>query len=101
MPEDETRPHDLLNGEEVELLAQHAVVPLPCLFQPVQMRVELVLGMERRPVDALKHLPALVAPPIRPRSGEQLEVLQPPGARHVRTPAQVEKGAVAIDGDDL
>ncbi len=90
-----------MEHEEVEFLAQAAVVALPRLLQPVEMGLELVLLEERGAVDALQHLPARIAPPVRAGGVEQLEVLEPPGAGHVRTAAQVGERPVGVGRDDL
>jgi hypothetical protein len=41
----------------------------------MQIRVEIFLLEPRRAVDALQHLPLLIAPPIRPGGVQQLEML--------------------------
>ena len=45
VPEDETSSRDLLNAEQVELLAQDAVVSCLDLFEPLEVRVE-IFGVE-------------------------------------------------------
>src|SRR5438094_3356320 len=102
MPEDEPWPDVLLlEREEGELLAQDAMVALSRLLEPPQVRLEVVLREPRGAVDALQHLAALVAAPVRTRGMQQLEVLDPSGARHMRPAAEVDEGAVRIHGDDL
>ena len=54
MPEDEAGAGELLNGEQVELLAEQAMVALLGFFELVEVVVELFLGVERRAVDALE-----------------------------------------------
>ena len=46
------------------------------LLELVQMRFEIFLLPERRRVDALEHLPVLVAAPVRSRRVQKLEVLE-------------------------
>ncbi len=87
--------------EQLERLAQHAVVALARLLQPVEVLLELVLAEVGRGVDALQHLPLLVAAPVGAGDGEQLEVLEPRRVLDVRPPAQVHEGAVGVGGDDL
>ena len=101
MPEHEAGTHRLLDGEEVELPAQNAVIPLARLVQPVKVDAQVLLLEKGRAVDALEHLPALVAAPVGPRHVEQLVVPQSPGRGQVRPPAEVQERAVAVDGDHL
>ena len=42
MPEDQPRARDLLDREQVELLAQHAMVARLDLFQPLEVRVQIL-----------------------------------------------------------
>ena len=90
-----------MEGEEVELPSDAAVVPLPGLLQPVQVGVQLLLLEPGRAVDPLQHLAVLVAPPVRARGRQQLEVLEPPRAGDVRAAAQVLERPVGIDRDRL
>ena len=60
------------------------------LLEPVQVGVEVFLLEPGRAVDALQHLPLLVAPPVRAGAVQQLEVLEPAvlgtcGPRHRST----------------
>mmetsp|Transcript_16868 Transcript_16868/g.41828 ORF Transcript_16868/g.41828 Transcript_16868/m.41828 type:complete len:320 (+) Transcript_16868:702-1661(+) len=65
VPEDEAASRVLLDGEEVEVLADLAVVaPLRLLLERL-VGGELLLGLPRRAVDALQHRPRLVAAPVR------------------------------------
>src|SRR6266436_4725648 len=101
VPEHQPRAHVLLDRIQVELFPQHPVVALPGLLEAPQVALEVVLGEPGRSVDALQHLAALVAPPIGAGGVEQLEVLDPPGARHVRPAAQVHERTVGVDRDHL
>ena len=101
VPQNQSRADVLLNRKQVELLAQHTMIALLGLLEPAQVAVEVILGEPGRAVDALQHLAALVAAPVRAGRVQQLEVLDPPGARHVRPAAQVHERAVGIDGDHL
>ena len=71
------------------------------LLEPLEVRVEVGLGVERRPVDAREHLALRVAAPVRARHGEQLERLDPPGVRGVRAAAQVGEGPVRVQRDGV
>ena len=67
VPEGEPGPHRLLDREQVELLAKHAVVAVASLLQPVEVGVEVLLLEPGGPVDPLQHLPLLVTTPIGSR----------------------------------
>ena len=54
MPEDEAGAGQLLNAEEVELLAQQAMVALGRFFKAGEVRVEILLREEGGAVDALQ-----------------------------------------------
>ena len=101
MPEDQARPGQLLDGEQIELLAQHAMVALLGLFELVEVVVEVLLGEERGAVDALQLRVLLVAEPIGAGDVEQLERLDAPGRRNVRPTAEVGELAGLVDGDFL
>ena len=92
---------DRVKLEEVQLLAETAVVPALRLLETVQVLLQLPLLVEGRAVDALEHLTVLIAPPIGAGGRQQLDVLHPPGAGHVGAPAQIQEGAVTVDRDDL
>src|SRR5215216_7576192 len=53
MPEDQTLPVVFLNGKQVELTAETAMISLFRLFTLLQPGVEFFLRKERRAVDAL------------------------------------------------
>ncbi len=91
----------LVEAEQVQLLQQAAVVAGLDLRQLLEMGVQLGLRLEGGAVDALQHGPLLVAAPVRPGDGEQLEGADLPGRGHVRPAAQVDEGAAAVDGHRL
>ncbi len=72
LPEDQSGADLLIHGEEVQLLAQPAVVTLGGLFQLLQVVVQLFLRVPGRAVDALEHRAVLVAAPVR--AGHRLEL---------------------------
>ena len=100
MPEDDAG-RDLVDVEEVELAAELAVIALLGLLEHAQVALQLVLGRPGGAVDALQHLVAMVAAPVRAGDLHQLEVLQLARARHVRPAAQVLEGAFAVERDVL
>ena len=87
--------------EEIQLAAQPPVVATLRLLQAVQVLVQLGPRLEGGAVDALEHLPSVVASPVGAGRGQELEVLEAPRARDVRPLAQVEERAVLIDRDHL
>ena len=52
-PEERARGRFGVEREKLQLPAQPAVVPQPRLLQPLEVRAELLLGVERGPVDPL------------------------------------------------
>ena len=99
MPEDEAGAGELLNGEQVELLAEQAMVALLGLFELVEVVVELLLGVERGAVDALELRVLFVAQPVGSGDVEQLEGLDASGGRDVRAAAEVGELAGLVDRD--
>ena len=73
MEEDQARAGEFLNAEEVELLAELAMVALLGLFELLEVLVQILLGEERGAVDALQLRVVLVAFPVGAGDGEQLE----------------------------
>jgi hypothetical protein len=67
MPEDQARAGEFLDGEQVELLAEHAMVALLGFFDAVQVGVEILLREKRRAVDALQLRIAFRRPASRRR----------------------------------
>src|SRR5450432_4032113 len=63
MPEDQSRAGQFLNREQIQLLAQHAVVPLLGLFGLFEMVFKFLLREKRSPVNALQLWIFLVAQP--------------------------------------
>src|SRR5271169_2888681 len=98
MPEDEAGAGELLNGEQVELLAEQAMVALLGLFELVEIVVELFLGVERRTVYALELGVLFVAQPLGSCDVEQLECLDASGRGDVRPAAEVGELARLVDG---
>ena len=85
--------------EEVELLAEHAVVARLDLFEMLEVRVEILLREEGGAVDALQLLVLFVAQPVGSGDGRDLERLHAAGGRNVRAAAEVSEVAVLIERD--
>src|SRR5690606_8810998 len=90
-----------MEEEQVEVLPHTAVIPLACFLDALEVRAQVLRPLEGRAIDALQHLATLVAPPIGPGTGEQLEVLQASRARDVRSPAEIQEAPVPVHGDDF
>ena len=72
MPEDEAGPGEFLNAEQIELLAQHAMVALGRFFKAREVCVQILLREERRAVDALQLRILFVAEPVGAGQGRDL-----------------------------
>ena len=90
-------PAKFLDGKQIELLAQHAMVALLRLFQLLQMSIEFFLREKRSPVNPLQLLILLIAQPVRAGNVEQLECLDLPGRRNMRPAAEIRELAGAVD----
>ena len=99
MPEDEAGAGQLLNAEEVELLAEDAMVAARGFFKAGEVLVELFFREEGRAVDALQLGILLVAEPVGAGEAGDLEGFDAAGGGHVRAAAEVDEFAVAIEAD--
>ena len=82
--------------EEIELLAQLAVIALFRLFQVVQIQLLVFLLGPGRAIDTLQHLVFRVAAPVGASQLHQLEHFQLARRRYVRATAQVRELAFGI-----
>ncbi len=96
VPEGRAR-RDVVEGEQVELHAEAAVVALLGLGPAPQVGVQLLLAGPGRAVHALEHRPGLVAAPVRTGRAQQLERADLARAGHVRAAAQVDERALAVE----
>ena len=96
--EERARGGDGVEEEEAQLLPEPAVVAPTGLLQPFQVRLQRVLGLPRGAVDALQHLVALVAAPVRARDGHELERGDLAGRADVRAAAEVDEAVVLVGG---
>ena len=99
MPEDEAGAGDFLDAEEVELLAEDAVVAGLDFFEVLEVGVEIFGVEEGGAVDALELLVVLVAEPVGAGDGRDLEGLDAAGGGHVRAAAEVGEVAVLVERD--
>src|SRR5215510_6518227 len=97
MPQDQTRPDQVADAEQVKLRPQAPVVALLGLFLLLDPFVKLLLREERRAVDALHLLARFVAFPVRAGDREQFYRLDLARRRDVRTEADIYERR-ALDG---
>src|SRR5438093_82261 len=86
-----------MEGVEVELAAELAVVALLRLLEPPQVFVELLLREPGGAVDPLEHRVPLVTAPVGAGGREELEVLHVTRRRHVRPAAEVDEVALLVE----
>ncbi len=97
MPVCQPRAGLLLQGEQVEGLAQQPVVALLGLLEEAQVLVQPLGVGKDRAVDALQRMVRLVTLPVGGGHAQQLEVLQQPGRRQVRSAAEVDEVALPVN----
>ena len=98
MPERRSR-RVLVEVEQVELRAEPAVVARAGLLEPLEVRVEILLAEERRPVDARQLRVLLVAAPVGAGERGELEGLDRRGGLQVRAAAEVGEVALGVERD--
>ena len=85
--------------DEVELDAQPPVVSLLRLLEPLEVRVEVGLRVERRPVDPRQLRVVLVAAPVGAGKPGQLDRLDRLRVLEVRAAAEVGEVALRVERD--
>ena len=85
--------------EEVELPPEHAVVARLRLLEPREMRLEVALVVERRPVDPGQLRVLLVAAPVGAGEARELDRLDRRGVLQVRPAAEVGELALRVQRD--
>jgi hypothetical protein len=85
--------------EEVELRPEATMVPLAGVLELLQVRVQVGLVEEGRPVDPRQLLVPLVAAPVRAGEARELERLDRLGILQVRPAAEVGEIALRIEVD--
>ncbi len=101
MPEDQSRPGNLLDGEKVELLAQDTMIAALRLLQAGKVLLHFFVGEKCGAVNALQLGIVFVPQPVGPGQVHYFVGLDPAGRRHVRPAAKIFKGAVAVEGNIL
>src|SRR5215510_8460144 len=97
MPQDQTRPDQVVDAEQVKLRPKAPVVTLLSFLLLLDPFVKLFLREERRAVDALHLLARFVALPVRTGDREQLDRFDLAGRRDVRPQAEIDERR-AFDG---
>src|SRR5712671_3568314 len=87
--------------EEIQLLAELAVVALARFLLLLEPGVQLLLVEEGGPVDALELRIAVIAAPVGAGDVEQLDDADLPGRGRVRAEAEIDPAAVAVEGERL
>ena len=89
----------LVEVEEVELRSEPAMVARARLLEPLQVRVEIGLRVERGAVDPRELRVALVAAPVRTGEARQLDRLDRRRALEVRAAAEIGERALRVERD--
>ena len=100
-PMHKARTHRIGNGEKLKLLAENAVIALPCLLLTSDDSVKLGLILRHNAVDALKHLVLLVAAIVATGHTNKLHNANLARTLHVRAAAHFHIIAHGIGGDIL
>ena len=92
----------VLEMEQIHLPAEPAVVASLGFLEAIEIRFELPLVRPGRAVDALEHLVARVAAPIRARELGELEPeAEAPRGRQVGAAAKIDEAALTVQADGL
>ena|SRR5438874_8912423 len=97
MPEDQAWSCQFLDGEEIELLSQHAMIAFLRLLDRLEILLEVLLRVKRSPINPLELRVLLVIQPVGAGEVQEFEGLDSSRTRNVRSPAEVDELAVAIE----
>ena len=86
-----------VDQEKIQLSAELAMITFGRLLQHLEVRLELLLRRERRPVDAGQLLVLLAALPVGAGNREQAEGTQLTGSRDMRAQTEVDEVAGSIE----
>ena len=87
---------DVVEREEVQRDAELAMIALARLIATPEVLVDLLLRLPCGAIDALQHRSIVLAAPVGPRNGEQLERTDLARALHVRPATEILEFAVLI-----
>src|SRR5277367_1324740 len=99
MPENQPRPGEFLDGEQIKLLSEHAMVALLGFFLLVQKVVEVFFREKRSPINALQLRILFIAQPVSAGDTEQLKGFDLASRRNMWSAAEVGELAGAVDGN--
>src|SRR5205823_7746020 len=92
---------DRVEREEVERLAEPAVVALLRLLDALEVRLEVLRARPRGAIDALELLVACVAAPVGAGQAGQPEGRDAAGGGHVRAAAEIDELALPVERHSL
>src|SRR6266581_3341695 len=98
-PQHKTGPELLVDAEQFELLAEHAVIAPFDLLESLQVIVKLPLVRPHRAVNALQLRISFVAAPVRAGDRQELERTDLSGPLDVRSLAEIDEAVVLVDAD--
>ena len=99
MPKNQPRADGLGRTEQVQLAAELAVVAQFRFLDLLEVRIELLLRIERCSVQALEHRVRLMAAVIRTGNRQQFDRLDAAGAFQMRSTAEIDKLAAFVKRD--
>ena len=103
LPQHEPLAHQRVDHEQVELLAQHAVITFPGFFQHVQVFLQFFGLFPGGAVDAREHLVLFVAAPVGPGGLAECDAdslrVDLAAVGHVRPPAEVLERVLLVGCD--
>ena len=100
-PEGHAGSHVFMEGEQTELLAQTAMVASLGFLDGGKVILEALFIGEGRAVDAGEHGILFVAAPVGAGHGKELEGLDRTRAGNVRSAAEIEEVAAAVQGNGI
>ena len=87
----------LLNAEEIQFLAELAMVPSGGFFQHVQIGVQVGFLFEGGPINPLQHFVLLAAAPVSASQALQFQRLDAAGRRQMRPSAKIRKVPLRVE----
>ena len=98
-PEDQSRPDELRDGEQVQLASQPAMVALLRFLHLGDVGLQVLLVEERGAVDALEHVAVGLSLPVGAGDREQLERPDLAGVGDVRPSAEVDELPLPVEAE--
>src|SRR5690606_28059407 len=85
------------DGDQIELLAEQAVIALLGFFDQRQVRVEVFLAEEGGSIQPLQLLAVLISLPVSAGDRQQLERADRAGRWHVRSATEIDEFPLPIE----